>query len=104
VYPPGWITVYPAQPLGVATLASFLKEQGIPSLQLDLEILAHKENRNAPDRCIPLDEMLNLRRFSDLLQRPEERGSLHRHCASRVESLPAGIDCGRCSNRGRDPV
>jgi len=95
VYPPGWVTVYPAQPLGMATLASFLRGQSIPFLQLDLEILAHEVNRGAPDRCIPLDEMLNLRRFSGLLQRPEERASLHRHYASCVESLLAGVDCSK---------
>jgi hypothetical protein len=95
VCPPGWITVYPAQPLGMATLASFLKEQGIPFSQLDLEILAHEVNRDAPDRSLPLDEMLSLRRFSELLQRPEDRASLHKHYASCVDSLLAGVDCSK---------
>jgi hypothetical protein len=92
LYPPGWVSLYPAQPLGIAMLASFLQAEGIPCRQADLEILAHEVNRDFPDRRIPLDEMPPAGGLVDLLENSGNRRSLHEDYASGIEGLLALMD------------
>jgi hypothetical protein len=92
LYPPSWITLYPAQPLGIAMLASFLQAEGIPCRQVDLEILAHEVNRDFPNRRIPLDDMPAAGRLSDLLANAGNRHTLHEDYTSCIEGLLALMD------------
>jgi hypothetical protein len=87
VYPPGWITLYPAHPLGIATLASFLQSEGIACRQVDLEILAHEANRSSLAPRIDLNALLDSSRFSALLKHKEGRNLLHESYATIIGPL-----------------
>jgi pyruvate-formate lyase-activating enzyme len=92
LYPPGWVSLYPAHPLGIATLASCLHAEGVECRQIDLEILIHEANRSRETGRFPIAEMLDSTRFSRALRLAGSPARLHEFYTVELESLARLID------------
>ena len=67
IFPPGWISVHPLQPLGIATVASCLRSAGLGVRVVDLEIIIQEMNRNHPEDRFPVEDFTDPATFSTYL-------------------------------------
>jgi len=67
VFPPGWISIHPLQPLGIATVASYLRSAGLDAKVVDFEIIIHQMNRKNPEDRFPVDKFTDPSAFSGYL-------------------------------------
>ncbi len=56
VFPPGWMSLHPLQPLGIATVAARLREEGLNARPVDLDMVIHEINRNDPQNRLRVEK------------------------------------------------
>jgi pyruvate-formate lyase-activating enzyme len=94
VFPPGWMSIHPLQPLGIATASARLREAGLDSRPVDLDIVIHEMNRNDPDHRLPVDELTSGATLTRHLRAKGDLRELHREHATSVGRLMGSIDLG----------
>lgn len=92
VFPPGWMSIHPLQPLGIATVAAELRATGLDARPVDFDIVIHEMNRNDPDHRLPVEELTSAAAFSRHLRETGNLRDFHREHDASVRRLMGEFD------------
>ena len=94
VFPPGWMSIHPLQPLGIATVAARLREAGLDARPVDLDIVVHEMNRNNPGNRLRVEKFTSPALFPRHLGENGNRGDFASEYRGDIERLMAQFDLG----------
>ncbi|MDY0040305.1 MAG: radical SAM protein [Desulforhabdus sp.] len=89
VFPPGWISIHPLQPLGISTVASCLRSAGVHANVVDFEIIIHEMNRSNPAERFPVDKFTDPSAFSAYITSHENLDNFYKSYLAETEKLMA---------------
>lgn len=92
VFPPGWISIHPLQPLGIATVAASLRSAGLEVKVIDLEIIIHEMNRINPEDRLPVEKLTDPVSCSEYLADHQDLRDFYRQHLVSAERLMTHFD------------